>query len=98
MTSPIQPETLLIRNPELVAADMDGETVMLDVDSGRYFGLDPVGSHIWELLAHATSAQACAASIKAEFAITEDDDVESDLSAFLAQLVANGLILEAKDR
>ncbi|MGB3710762.1 MAG: PqqD family protein [Erythrobacter sp.] len=36
---------------DVVARQMEGETVLLDLNSGLYFGLDPVGGRIWELLA-----------------------------------------------
>lgn len=34
----------------VVSADLDGETVLLNVETGVYFGLDPVGTEIWKVL------------------------------------------------
>jgi len=42
--------TIVKRNPEIVHSDMDGETVMMSVVNGSYYGLNPVASHIWDLL------------------------------------------------
>ena len=42
------------RNPEMVSGNMDGEIVMLSLQRGEYFGLDMVGSRIWELIEHST--------------------------------------------
>ena len=42
--------TVVVRNPELVAADMNGETVMMSIENGKYYHLSKLGSEIWELL------------------------------------------------
>lgn len=39
------------RNPDVVAGDVGGdEAVLLDVDAGKYFGLNPTASAVWNLL------------------------------------------------
>ncbi|RYG88471.1 MAG: PqqD family protein [Alphaproteobacteria bacterium] len=40
-----------VRTEGLITASMDGETLMLDAETGVYYGLDPVGARIWEYLA-----------------------------------------------
>ena len=35
---------------EVVYRDLEGEAVVLNLKTGRYFGLDPVGTRIWQLL------------------------------------------------
>jgi hypothetical protein len=35
---------------DIVASDIDGETVMMSIENGAYYGLDAIGSHIWELI------------------------------------------------
>ncbi len=40
-----------VRSEGLITASMDGETLMLDAETGVYYGLDPVGARIWEYLA-----------------------------------------------
>ena len=32
---------------EIVAGDIDGETVMMSIENGEYYGLDDIGSRIW---------------------------------------------------
>lgn len=46
---------------DVVAKEVGGEMVLMDLRNGQYFGLDPVGGRIWDLLsekAHAL-AQLC---------------------------------------
>ncbi len=35
---------------DVVYRDLEGEAVVLNLKTGRYFGLDPVGTRIWQLL------------------------------------------------
>lgn len=36
---------------ELVATEVDGEVVMLSIENGKYYGLDKIGSQVWNLIA-----------------------------------------------
>lgn len=47
----LAPGARLVRNGDIVAAPVDGELVMISVERGSYYGLDEVGSRVWELLA-----------------------------------------------
>ena len=38
---------IVTRNRELMSATVHDEIVMMDIDSGRYYGLDDIGSVIW---------------------------------------------------
>lgn len=41
------PETILLRKPDLLTSAIDGELILLDIDSGCYFNLDAIGTVIW---------------------------------------------------
>lgn len=78
---------------EVVAREVGGEMVLLDLASGLYFGLDPVGARIWEMLSGGphSLAQLCDA-IEAEFDAPRER-IESDLMALAAQLREQELII-----
>jgi hypothetical protein len=42
--------TVISRSPSVTAAEINGETVMMNIEQGRYFGLDSVGTDIWNHL------------------------------------------------
>jgi hypothetical protein len=42
--------TMISRSPSVTAAEMNGEIVMMNIEQGRYFGLDRVGTDIWNHL------------------------------------------------
>lgn len=50
MDTELKPETTILKNVNWLTSDMDGETVMMDLDSGNYFALSTVGSTIWNLI------------------------------------------------
>jgi hypothetical protein len=46
----IHETTMISRSPSVTTAEMNGETVMMNIEQGRYFGLDRVGTDIWNHL------------------------------------------------
>ena len=84
----------LIRNPDLVSADMDGETVMLSIERGEYFGLGGIGTHIWELIGQPVSVAQIIDAICQEYEVNEDR-CKTDVHRFLQELLEFDLIRQA---
>lgn len=74
-----------------LVAKMAGETVILHKDSGEYFGLNAVGSRIWELLQPQSTLEGLVAALAEEFA-ADQSTIESDVRQLLAELVRAGLV------
>ena len=89
-------KTTYKRNPELLAVDMDGETVMMDIESGNYFGINVVGSYIWEVLESEHTVEEIIVSLKTQFDISESDTVQEDIISFLGNMVEKKLVLESE--
>jgi len=68
------------------------ETVLLDLSSGIYFGLDGVGKRIWETVADGQSLAQTVAVITAEFEV-EEAQAEADVIEFASDLVERGLLV-----
>lgn len=47
----IHQSSVITRDETVLAAEIDGEIVLMSVTEGRYFGLNQVGSDIWNRLA-----------------------------------------------
>ena len=76
---------------DVMARQVGDETVILHLGSGNYYGLDPVGARVWQLLAEGrTPAQACAQML-AEYEVAPAQ-LEADLRTLLQDLLANGLL------
>jgi len=76
---------------DVVARQVGGETVILDLESGTYFGLDPVGTRIWTLLEAGHSLQHVCDVLLDEYEVSRDD-VERDVPALVTQLVDKKLL------
>jgi hypothetical protein len=78
-----------------VSTGLEGEVVILNLQSGVYFGLKGVGARIWELMKEPTPASVICDSILTEFAV-DRDRCEQDVLDILENLKNSGLI-EVKD-
>ena len=67
------------------------EAVLLNLDSGLYFGLDPIGTRIWNLLAENQSLPQVVSTIMAEYEV-DIEQCTSDLLKLLGDLEAQGLV------
>jgi hypothetical protein len=68
-----------------------GEAVLLDVRNGTYFGLNGVGTRIWELLAQGQTVGEVLVALSAEFDV-EPGTLERDVSSFVRALELRGLV------
>lgn len=84
--------SIIKRNPELVSTEVDGERVMMSVDSGEYFGLDPVGSRIWELIENPIRVDSLLDLLIDEFDVSKEQ-CESDTFEFLNELRDKNILL-----
>ncbi len=81
----------IARNDDIIFSDMGEETVMMSVDKGEYYGLDPVGRRIWELLDKPTQVAVIRDYLCAEYNVTVEQCV-TDIMPFLDQLVEKEIL------
>jgi hypothetical protein len=86
-------DTTLSIPPQVMSRLVDDETVLLDLESGMYFGLDGVGKRIWESISEGNSLSDTAAIIAAEFEV-DKERAQADLITFVSYLLARGLLVE----
>ncbi len=75
----------------VVFRELDGEAVLLNLETGIYFGLDEVGTRIWQLADQHRSLRAVLDALQLEYD-APPAAVESDLLRFVDRLAAKGLI------
>ena len=78
--------------PSVVATEVQGEAVLLDLDSRSYFSLNETGTLIWTLLGEGHAPDAIADALTEAFEI-ERDQAGPVVAAFVADLVAERLIV-----
>lgn len=84
-------EICYIRRDDLAAVDMDGETVMMDLASGAYFGLNGSAGHLWDALATPQSANDLCQCLLTRYEV-DTETCQRDVAKFLEQLEGKGLI------
>ncbi len=77
--------------PTVTSATLEDEVVLLDMQSGIYFGLDSVGAHIWQLVERGTTAEEIARAITARYDV-DPAQARSDVEEFLRALQRQRLI------
>lgn len=79
---------------QVMARTVGDETVILDLASGTYFGLDPVGARIWGLMGESkTLAEICGQMLE-EYEVSREE-LERDTLKLAQVLAAQGLISPA---
>jgi hypothetical protein len=77
---------------DVIFRELDGEAVLLDFASGRYFGLNAVGTRVWTLLAAGKSVDAAIDAVVHEFDASEDQ-VARDVEELVTELLSRGLLI-----
>ncbi|WP_165322079.1 PqqD family protein [Rhizorhabdus phycosphaerae] len=83
-------------SPDMLTADVEGETVMMDAESGYYYNLDPIGSRIWHALAEPTRVDALCDRLAEDFD-APIEVIRKDVLALLESLVERKLLLVEGD-
>ena len=77
---------------EVVAREVGGETVLLNLATGTYFGLDAVGACVWQVLEEDGGTLADACNVIAGKYDVAREELERDVLDLAADLVENGLL------
>ncbi len=80
----------LVRSDEVLFQNLDGEAVLLDLASETYFGLNEVGTRVWELLEASRTLGELSSQLQAEYDV-EAARAESDVIDLATRLVEAGL-------
>ena len=77
--------------PEVMIQEVGGESVILDLKTEKYLGLNEVGTRMWQVLLESDSIQAAYDKLLAEYEVPPAQ-LEDDLRVFVDRLLENGLI------
>lgn len=84
-------DTIITQATGLFSGQVDGEIVMMSVANEQYYGLDTVGSRIWELIAQPRSAFEVCEILLSEFQV-DRDTCQRDVLNFMERLYAEKII------
>src|SRR5215470_6514259 len=80
----VQPSHVLIRF-------LDKESVLLNIDTERYFGLDETGTRMWQLATAAPKVQDAFQQLLGEYDV-QPEQLRENLTELLDRLIENGLL------
>ena len=85
-------DTTLNRNDDLLHASVGAEEcVMMSIEAGSYYGLNAVGSRIWELLESPKTVGQLCRQICEEFEV-DKGTLDQDMAALATDLVSVGIL------
>ena len=77
--------------PGVMFRDLDGEAVVLEIESGRYFGLNETGTRMWLLLQEHGSVEQVLRDLLNEYDVTEER-LRRELLSFIETLSSQRLL------
>ena len=81
----------VVRDAGVVEAEIDHEVVAINIETGNCYGLNPVGSRIWNLISAPVSVGEVCATLISEYQV-QPATCEQQVLSLLEELRAEGLI------
>ena len=91
--SDITLESVVRRSSDVMASQVDNELVMMDIERGMYYALNPVGADIWERLAEPQTVADICAQLMQQYDV-DQATCEADVLAVLNDMAENGLLAQ----
>lgn len=76
---------------DVLSQEVNGETVLLDLEGEMYFGLDEVGTRIWQQLQSGATLSGIVNTLGDEYDVSREQ-LEVDVDELLGKLIEAGLI------
>ena len=86
-------ESVVRRTPDVMASPVENELVMMDIERGMYYALNPVGSDIWERLTEPQKVADLCTQLMQQYAV-DQATCEADVLAVLNEMAENGLLAQ----
>ena len=87
----VSPDTRLNVPKHVLSRDLDGETVILDVAGGMYYGLTDVGTNAWELFSEGLSVDEVCKKLLETYDV-EPEVLGRDINALVEDLLEKKLL------
>ncbi|TXT37588.1 MAG: coenzyme PQQ biosynthesis protein PqqD [Comamonadaceae bacterium] len=87
----LTPESIICKSLSQVSTEIDGETVLLSIDKGNYYGMNKVLSAIWQWLEQPITVADLRRKLTQTYDVA-DDVCERDVLKVLGDLQREGLI------
>jgi hypothetical protein len=85
-------DSLRIDATNVMHETIDGEVVVIHLDSGTYYSFDAVGAHVWEALATGATLEALVESVVARYR-GDPEAIAAGVGAFVERLREESLVV-----
>ena len=89
---PITPDSTVVAAKEQISTQVDDEAALLNLRTGVYFGLDPMGAYIWQMLREPVKVKELTARLQNDYSNIDAEIVANDLRVFLERMLEAGLV------
>jgi hypothetical protein len=79
------------RNDQIIDGELDDNQVMMHLDKGKYFGLDPVAKRIWQLIKEPKNINEITTTLLKEFEVSTEQ-CNQDVKEFLEKAIHADII------
>jgi hypothetical protein len=80
------------RRSETISGRLNDELVMMDIDKGKYFSLNPVATSIWDKLEKPLSLDALCRLLMDEYEVSEEQ-CRMEVKEYLDEMEKLGMVL-----
>jgi Coenzyme PQQ synthesis protein D (PqqD) len=84
-------QSIVARTPDVVGSKIEDRMALMSIRNGAYYGMDPVGSRVWDLIARSVRVSDVCESLLGEFEV-DRATCERQVLAFLQQLADADLL------
>lgn len=82
------------KNTQILDGELDDQQVMMHIDLGKYYGLNPVAKRIWDMLDQPKSFEEIVTSLLEQFEVSEEQ-CSREVELFLNEAIKKDIILKA---
>jgi hypothetical protein len=84
-------KSVVTRPDGVLLREIEGESVLVNLDNGQYYGLDDVGTRLYQLLVDSADVGAAIETALAEYDV-DAETLQRDLAELVDRLTVEGLI------
>jgi coenzyme PQQ synthesis protein D (PqqD) len=96
MSENLSEQSVVVASKDQVSCELAGEAAVLNTKTGVYYGLDPVGARVWQLVQQPRRVSEVGQQLLAEYDV-ESQRCLADVVALLEKLRSEGLLVEVRE-
>jgi hypothetical protein len=96
MSEALSEQSVVVASKDQVSCELAGEAAVLNTKTGVYYGLDPVGARVWQLVQQPRRVGEVGQQLVAEYEV-DSQRCMTDVFALLEKLRSEGLLIEVRE-